>query len=622
MEHRMQTLKILFLRHQAKKLFFQALKLTKKGLLGFSKEQKVQIQQKLSSFQDLFLNRPLELKKQDLKDLKEFKKNVLDLKGMKKFNHSVMTTVFALIAALLIRQMWFELYKVPTGSMRPTIKELDHLTVSKLNFSLNVPFQPKHFIFDQNQVLRSSICVFTSENMDIADSDTMYFYIIPGKKLLVKRLIAKPEDTIYFYGGKIYGIDKDGNDISNLINLDGISKVDYVPFIHWYGEKESLDGQIFHMNYPFAKFFLNDSNKPSFAFTIPENLKNKEADFESDLSKPWGIENYGMVRLLNNSAKKQLYPFDLNYSQKGLYLEIKHHLNGEMLSSQISTKGKFDVIADLESSLIPLNDEMAKKLFSNLYTARFEVKDGFLKRYGSSISFGSNLLPRLQHIPDGTYEFYYGKAYKILLGGYAKELSSDHPIYRFSPTSLEVFFNLGIEFNQYFSPSAKGAWAPPRYSYFRSGDLYVMGLPFLTKESQELKSFIDTEQDRAKKDSIYKPFVDTGLPLLENGDLDIQRIKKFGLKIPENMYLMLGDNHAQSGDSRVFGFVPQENLKGCPDVIFWPFGPRFGYLPQSVGELITLPRAIIWSIAWIGLIGYKRYKKKKETLPQSFDFLN
>jgi hypothetical protein len=85
---------------------------------------------------------------------------------------------------------------------------------------------------------------------------------------------------------------------------------------------------------------------------------------------------------------------------------------------------------------------------------------------------------------------------------------------------------------------------------------------------------------------------------------------------------MLGDNHAQSGDSRVFGFVPEQNLKGCPDLIFWPFGSRFGPLPQAISPLINLPRAVIWSIAWIIMILWLRSKRKLETLPQDLTFLD
>src|SRR5438105_910071 len=40
--------------------------------------------------------------------------------------------ILALIIATIVRLMWFEPYEIPTGSMRPTFKEKDHLTVSKL----------------------------------------------------------------------------------------------------------------------------------------------------------------------------------------------------------------------------------------------------------------------------------------------------------------------------------------------------------------------------------------------------------------------------------------------------------------------------------------------------------
>jgi len=108
--------------------------------------------------------------------------------------------VFALLVAVLIRTMWFELYTIPTGSMRPTLKEQDFLVVSKTDYGINVPLQAAHFYFDPTLVQRGSIIVFNGENMDIEDADTTYFYLFPGKKQFVKRLIGKPGDSLYFYG--------------------------------------------------------------------------------------------------------------------------------------------------------------------------------------------------------------------------------------------------------------------------------------------------------------------------------------------------------------------------------------------------------------------------------------
>jgi signal peptidase I len=601
----------LYVYRQAKKLYFQAVKLAKKQSKTFSNDQKTLIKSEFQNFENSLLN--FDVSKEKLIQFKNFKKNYLDLKGSKKWIHFTYTTILALAAALVIRQMWFELYKVPTGSMRPTIKELDHLTVSKLNFSLNIPFKPDHFYFDPNLVKRSSICVFTSENMDVSDSDTKYFWIIPGKKLLVKRLIAKPGDTIYFYGGKIYGIDNEGKDISSELNPSNISMIDHIPFIQWLGDKDisfdSQKGTIYHANYPYVSF----DKSGSYQFVIPQELRSSNLIETSNMSAYWGLDNFAQARLLNTQTKKKLYPQDSSVSSKGLFLELKHHLhpvNGPCSLQSIPLT--------CEVSLLPLDDRLAKKLFASLYTARFEVKNGALRRYGSSLAFSSKQLPKLHHIPDGTYEFYYGKAYQIFMGGISKELDSSHPIYRFSQTSLEVFFNLGIEFNNYFVPGVYEGWAPPRYSYFRDGFLYVMGMPLLAPDDPALMSFIN--QETSNQNQAYN-FIDRNNPIKEDGSIDKDLILNLGLKIPESMYFVLGDNHAQSADSRVFGFVPQENLKGCPDIIFWPFGSRFGHLPQAAMELLNMPRAIVWSIAWIIGIVWLKHRKKQEKLPQQLNFL-
>ena len=42
--------------------------------------------------------------------------------------------------------------------------------------------------------------------------------------------------------------------------------------------------------------------------------------------------------------------------------------------------------------------------------------------------------------------------------------------------------------------------------------------------------------------------------------------------VPPDHYLMLGDNSVNSGDGRIFGWVPRENLIGPVFCIWWPFG--------------------------------------------------
>ena len=42
------------------------------------------------------------------------------------------------------------------------------------------------------------------------------------------------------------------------------------------------------------------------------------------------------------------------------------------------------------------------------------------------------------------------------------------------------------------------------------------------------------------------------------------------VQVPTSCYFMMGDNRAYSSDSRVWGFVPQENIVGRAEVLLWP----------------------------------------------------
>jgi len=103
---------------------------------------------------------------------------------------------------------------------------------------------------------------------------------------------------------------------------------------------------------------------------------------------------------------------------------------------------------------------------------------------------------------------------------------------------------------------------------------------------------------------------------IEDGKIDATFIRTFGITLPDKHYLLLGDNHARSADSRTFGFVPQANLQGAPALLIWPPGDRLG-LPASVhrGPLFTLPRMIIWSIVLLIFAGWYYREHRMMTRP-------
>lgn len=533
----------------------------------------------------------------------------------------------ALLVAVLIRTMWFELYEIPTGSMRPTFAEGDRLVVSKTTYGINIPLKQGHFYFDPDLVQRNGTVVFTGAGMDIRDIDTMYFYLFPGKKQFVKRLIGKPGDLLYFYGGKIYGIDKDGNDITKELNPEFLSRIDHVPYIHFNGKME-LPGKgvggiyspatLKQMNQPVARLSVTPTNKVM-GEMLPPFMVNDYYDL-------WGFKDYGMGRLLTQEQVKAYTDTPLSQLGKApLYMEIVHHPTIKHPKLLQGGRGEIFPSVGTTSSVIPLSEEHLKALMDNIYTSRFIVKNGKASRYGSTYKADKNcqVCPDLPGIPDGTYEFYYGKGYQVRFGKVVTELPKDHPLYDMTPERIQLLYNMGMEFMTFFAPYAKDQGnLPSRYVYYRDGDLYTMGAPFIMKDDSTLSKFVHQEYLRQANAPSYRPhipFDDPGPPLTENGSIDIALLERQGLSIPPNHYLALGDNYANSGDSREFGFVPEDNIRGTPYMIFWPPGPRLGPALEVKYPFFNTPRSIVWVLAIIGFGTYYIIQQKRYNPPQKIE---
>lgn len=552
------------------------------------------------------------------KELEAYCQTHVKKSPVRTFLDLIFALLFALIIATIIRQTWFEPYEIPTGSMRPTFKEQDHLTVSKTQFGINIPLVTDHFYFDPNQVQRGSTVIFTGDKLPVIDSSTNYFGILPYTKRYVKRLMGKPGDTVYFYGGKLYGLDKEGRPIEELLNASWLTGLEHIPFLSFMGmanvpkRNEVIFSQAqqpiarLELTYNGAKGEIFDGQK---WITDDFNAaKTPHKDLKT-LSDFWGIGNYAMSEL---ATKEDLAAMGLktpNLEDADLYLVLRHHptMDPKMLKDYKGPiMGTFPI---LETSIIPLNKQHLDALMDHMYTARFVIKNGKAKRYSVEEAPFTQNSPTFSHIPDGTYEFYYGKAYKILFGGIAKELPIDHPIYRRNLDDVKKLYNYGINMDLTYGSSRDHAHQiPNRYAYFREGDLYLLGGPVIKKDDPSLMAFNKKEEEKEVQSTAQNPyaaFKDHGAPLA-NGRMNVDFIKTFGLKIPENNYLVLGDNHAMSADSRVFGFVPQQNLQGVPDLILWP---RLTYPMQNPYTLFVFSRLSIWILAAaIGMICYAIYR--------------
>ena len=121
--------------------------------------------------------------------------------GVDVFKDYVRALVIALFIGLLVRQFVIEPFRIPTGSMIPTLKIGDKILVTKFTYGLNIPFTNVK-IFDFNKPDRWDVVVFTTSN--IRDSSSI-------DKNFVKRVVGLPGETIEIRDGEIYKYEYDEN---------------------------------------------------------------------------------------------------------------------------------------------------------------------------------------------------------------------------------------------------------------------------------------------------------------------------------------------------------------------------------------------------------------------------
>ena len=112
-----------------------------------------------------------------------------------KLRQNIEALAFAILLALIIRTFVFQPFKIPSGSMIPTLLVGDHLLVNKFIYGTRIPFTDIE-IFPIEKIKRGDVIVFTYPNNERDPSKNGLYYI--------KRVVGLPGDEIDLNGRNLY----------------------------------------------------------------------------------------------------------------------------------------------------------------------------------------------------------------------------------------------------------------------------------------------------------------------------------------------------------------------------------------------------------------------------------
>jgi signal peptidase I len=119
------------------------------------------------------------------------------LKKKSTFREYAEAAVIAIILALFIRTFVVQAFKIPSGSMEPTLLVGDHILVNKFLYGIKIPF-----------INKTLVPISEPERGDVI----VFIYPVDRSKDFIKRVIGLPGDEVKIVDTTIYVNGKPYND--------------------------------------------------------------------------------------------------------------------------------------------------------------------------------------------------------------------------------------------------------------------------------------------------------------------------------------------------------------------------------------------------------------------------
>jgi signal peptidase I len=121
----------------------------------------------------------------------------------------------------------------------------------------------------------------------------------------------------------------------------------------------------------------------------------------------------------------------------------------------------------------------------------------------------------------------------------------------------------------------------------------VIGLPGETLEVRNKRVYINGDP----LDEPYVHFLDP-TPAAEVTTVDLR--ERYGpVRVPEGQFFVMGDNRDNSQDSRYWGFLPADYVKGRALVIYWSYdGTRDGEAPGAAARVVSAVTNFFTGTRW------------------------